>query len=86
MPLDDIKLPSNAFLVFLLFSFRQVLAIGDGENDMEMLKAVKAAGGLAVAMGNAKDIVKAVAGVTTSSNDEDGFAQAVTAHVLSPPN
>ncbi len=56
----------------------QVMAIGDGENDIEMLELA----GLGVAMGNANDHVKSVANVTTKSNDEDGVAEAVEKYVL----
>lgn len=49
-----------------------LLAIGDQENDLEMLKMA----GTAVAMGNAPQHVKAVAGFQTRSNDEDGAARA----------
>lgn len=49
------------------------LAIGDGENDVEMLKAV----GTSVAMGNAVQALKDVAGQVVGSNDEDGVAQAI---------
>lgn len=51
----------------------EVAAIGDGENDVEMLQAV----GLGIAMGNACDAAKAVAGWLTGTNDEGGVAQAV---------
>ncbi|TFJ86987.1 hypothetical protein NSK_001321 [Nannochloropsis salina CCMP1776] len=50
----------------------RILAIGDQENDLEMLKMA----GTAVAMGNAPRHVKAVAGHSTRSNDEDGAARA----------
>mmetsp|Transcript_5631 Transcript_5631/g.20492 ORF Transcript_5631/g.20492 Transcript_5631/m.20492 type:complete len:320 (-) Transcript_5631:1966-2925(-) len=56
----------------------KVLAIGDGENDIEMLQLA----GVSVAMGNAKDIVKQVATYTTSSNDDDGFAKAIERLVI----
>jgi len=52
----------------------QVAAIGDGENDVEMLQAV----GLGIATGNACEAAKAVAGWLTGTNDEGGVAQAVT--------
>lgn len=50
-----------------------VLAFGDGENDIEMLKLVK----VGVAMGNAKTIVKNSADLVTLSNNEGGVG-----HVL----
>ena len=51
----------------------QSAAIGDGLNDLEMLKAV----GLGIAMGNASETVKAAAQWVTGTNDEEGVAQAV---------
>jgi len=51
----------------------QVAAIGDGLNDLEMLREV----GLGIAMGNAPEAVKSVAGWVTSTNNEAGVAQAV---------
>jgi len=53
-------------------------AIGDGMNDIAMLKRV----GLAVAMGNAPAEVKAAAGHVTRSNDEDGVAAAIDEIVI----
>ena len=47
-----------------------VLAIGDGSNDVEMLEWA----GRGVAMGNAPDAVKAIADAVTLSVDEDGAA------------
>jgi Cof subfamily protein (haloacid dehalogenase superfamily) len=51
----------------------EVAAIGDGLNDLEMLSEA----GLAIAMGNASDRVKAVADLVVGSNDNAGVAQAV---------
>jgi len=51
----------------------QVAALGDGQNDMEMLREA----GLGIAMGNASDAVKSAADWITGTNDEDGVAQAV---------
>jgi Cof subfamily protein (haloacid dehalogenase superfamily) len=51
----------------------QVAAVGDGDNDVEMLEEV----GLGIAMGNACDAAKAAAGWVTGTNDEGGVAQAV---------
>lgn len=56
----------------------QLLAIGDGLNDITMLRCA----GLSVAMQNAYDETKAAARVVTASNDEDGVAKAVELCVL----
>lgn len=48
----------------------EVIAFGDGNNDLEML----AAADISVAMGNAPENVKAVADHVTCSNVEDGIA------------
>jgi len=50
-----------------------VAAVGDGLNDLEMLKEV----GLGIAMGNAAESVKSAAKWVTGTNDEEGVAQAV---------
>jgi Cof subfamily protein (haloacid dehalogenase superfamily) len=55
-----------------------VLAIGDAENDIEMLQFA----GIGVAMGNAPQQVKDVADAVVASNDEDGVAEAVKRFVL----
>ncbi|MCY4072990.1 MAG: HAD family hydrolase [Chloroflexi bacterium] len=56
----------------------RALAVGDGENDTEMLQAV----GIGVAMGNATQMLKDVADVIVPSNDEDGVAVALEEFVL----
>ena len=56
-----------------------VMAIGDGANDLEMI----AEAGIGVAMGNAVDIVKASADVVVASNDADGIYEAIMKHALS---
>ena len=48
-------------------------AIGDSENDLEMLRAVE----LPIAMGNASDAVKAICKRQTLTNAEDGVAAAI---------
>lgn len=57
----------------------EVLAVGDHENDLTML----AWAGYGVAMGNAIDKVKKQAKYHTSSNCEDGVAQAINQWALS---
>jgi Cof subfamily protein (haloacid dehalogenase superfamily) len=51
----------------------KVAALGDGDNDVEMLKET----GLGIAMGNASDRAKSAAEWLTGTNDEGGVAQAV---------
>lgn len=51
----------------------EIIAFGDGENDMEMLEFA----GIGVAMGNAKDVVKEKADYVTAHIDEDGIAKAL---------
>ena len=51
----------------------EVMTIGDQNNDIELLKA----GGIAVAMGNATDELKAVADYVTDTVENDGFVKAV---------
>lgn len=55
-----------------------VLAIGDGENDIEMIELA----GIGVAMGNATPHLKAVADYITGTNDEAGVAQAIERFAL----
>lgn len=52
---------------------KNIMAIGDGENDADMI----AYAGFGVAMGNAPEGVKRLADFVTLSNDDDGFALAV---------
>lgn len=53
-------------------------AFGDANNDLEMLKFV----GCGVAMGNAKDPVKAAANAVTDRYDEDGVAKYIEQYIL----
>jgi hypothetical protein len=65
-------------LAHLGLSREQLIAFGDGFNDLAMLRFA----GMGVAMANAADEVKAVADRVTLSNDEDGVAHAVAQWVL----
>ncbi len=56
----------------------QIMAIGDGDNDMTLL----AAAGLAVAMGNAPDELKQVADAVTFDVDHAGVAAAIERFLL----
>lgn len=58
------------FAKMINISMNEILAMGDSENDIEMLQAA----GCGVAMANAKDHVRAAADDVTLSNDEDGVA------------
>ena len=51
----------------------QIMAFGDGENDMDMLEFA----GIGVAMGNASDKVKAVADYVTDTVDNRGIEKAL---------
>ena len=51
----------------------EALAIGDGDNDLEMLKAA----GVSVAMGNATEMIKGQADYITDDIDEDGLWNAL---------
>ena len=56
----------------------EILAIGDSENDLQMITSV----GCGVAMGNAVSAVKAAVNRITDTCENDGFAKAVYDYVL----
>ncbi len=56
----------------------EVMAVGDGTNDLSLFKAA----GLAIAMGNAPDEVKAVADSVTLDVDRAGLAAAIERFLL----
>ena len=56
---------------------QEFLAIGDSENDLEMIQAA----GVGVAVANAMDAVKAVSGYVTEKGDGDGFVEAVITYL-----
>uniref|UniRef100_UPI00402A31F7 HAD hydrolase family protein n=1 Tax=Candidatus Scatousia sp. TaxID=3085663 RepID=UPI00402A31F7 len=58
----------------------EILAIGDQDNDIELLKA----GGIAVAMGNATPQLKACADYITDTVENDGFVKAIEKFVFCP--
>jgi Cof subfamily protein (haloacid dehalogenase superfamily) len=53
----------------------QVIAIGDGRNDIQMFEWAKGLGGFAFAMGQAPEEVKEVATAVTAAVEDDGVAQ-----------
>ncbi len=56
---------------------KNVAAIGDSDNDLEMLKAVKNGSGLSISMGNALENIKDIAEYETLPIEKDGFAYAM---------
>jgi phosphoglycolate phosphatase (TIGR01487 family) len=56
---------------------REFLAMGDSENDLEMIQAA----GVGVAVGNASDALRAAADYVTEKGDGDGFVEAVTRYL-----
>jgi hypothetical protein len=65
-------------LDYLGISPANVLAMGDGENDAEMLRLA----GIGAAMQNAMQAAKEAADVVIPSNNEDGVAAAIQQYVL----
>ena len=57
----------------LLVDTSGIMAIGDNDNDVGMLKSA----GVAVAMGNADDAVKRIADIITDDNNSDGAAKVI---------
>ena len=60
----------------------EIMAIGDSDNDLPMLKAA----GTSIAMGNATDEVKKACDLVTGICEEDGFSQAVDKFVFGSNN
>lgn len=60
------------------FSSAETMAIGNAENDIEMIQAA----GIGIAVENSMESLKAVADVIVPSNDEDGVAVAIEDYVL----
>jgi len=67
-----------ALASYLGVSLDEVIAIGDGANDIPLLTSA----GLAIAMGNAPDELKAVADYTTLDVDHSGLAAAINKFLL----
>ena len=56
----------------------RTMAVGDGENDIELMRAA----GFSVAMGNAVEAVRRAADALTDDCDHDGAAKAVLRYML----
>jgi len=56
----------------------EMIAVGDGFNDLDMLSTV----GMGVAMGNAPEEIKRRCGWTAPTNDEDGVAAVIERFIL----
>lgn len=67
------------FLVnYLQLEIEQTIAVGDGDNDRQMI----AEAGLGIAMGNANTTIKTLAKAEVASNDKDSCAQAIYQFLL----
>jgi len=62
----------------LKINSRNIMAIGDSESDLGMIKLA----GIGVAMGNASEVLKVNADFTVSDNDNDGVAEAIERFVF----
>lgn len=60
----------------------EVLALGDGENDVEMMELIRSAGGITASVANARPALQKAAEYQVSSCDEDGWSEAVHRWVL----
>lgn len=56
----------------------QVIAVGDGRNDINMFEWAQAGGGIGFAMGQGPDEVKAAAAAVTASVEDDGVARVLS--------
>jgi len=59
------------------YTKQQMIAFGDGMNDMSMVRYA----GIGVAMDNAVQDLKDIAQYVTASNDEDGIAKALYKYI-----
>jgi len=63
---------------YLNINLTEIIACGDGNNDLEMIKRA----GLGVAMDNANDTIKAAADYITTSNNDEGVTKIVNEFIL----
>lgn len=79
LPLNIDKAASLARLIeFLEIDRSELMAIGDGYNDLSMIEYA----GVGIAMGNARQVVQKAADYVTLSNEEDGVAHALKKWLL----
>ena len=63
---------------FLDIPMEQTIAVGDADNDIDILTAA----GLSIAMGNANETVKSICDVVVGDCDHDGCAEAIRRYLL----
>lgn len=63
---------------YLGISAEEAIAVGDADNDIDILKTA----GLSVAMGNAAEHIKRLADVVVADCDHDGCAEAIVKYLL----
>ena len=63
---------------YLNIDITESIAVGDSNNDLDILKTA----GLAIAMKNAKDNIKLVCDIIVSDNDHDGCKEAIEIYLL----
>ncbi len=63
---------------YLNIGIEQSIAVGDADNDLDILKTA----GLAIAMGNANENAQKIADVKVADNDHDGVAEAIYKYLL----
>ncbi len=68
----------EALCRYLGIPVERVMAVGDGANDVDLMRAA----GFSVAMGNAVEEVRALADAVTDDNDHDGAGKAVLRYML----
>jgi len=69
----------NRLMVHLGMTKNNLIAFGDGFNDLTMIEYA----GIGVAMSNAQEVVKNIANMVAPSNDEDGVADVIEKLILS---
>lgn len=67
-----------ALAKYLNVSKDEIIAVGDAENDLDMIEYA----GLGVAMGNASESVKKIANYITADNNNDGIAEVIEKFIL----